>query len=34
MGNSTEFRNAVQAVIEHVSFDINSTVQVFETNIR
>ena len=34
MGNSTEFKHAVQLVIDNVSFDVNSTVQVFETNIR
>ena len=34
LGNTTEFKNAVQRVLETVSFDRNSTVQVFETNIR
>nr|XP_039250499.1 ER degradation-enhancing alpha-mannosidase-like protein 1 [Styela clava] len=34
LGNVTEFKNAVQLVLETVSFDRNSTVQVFETNIR
>jgi mannosidase alpha-like ER degradation enhancer 1 len=34
MGNSSEFRRAVGLVINHVSFDKNSTVQVFEASIR
>ncbi|XP_031563144.1 ER degradation-enhancing alpha-mannosidase-like protein 1 [Actinia tenebrosa] len=34
MGNSSEFKRAVQNVIHHVSFDRNSTVQVFEVTIR
>jgi mannosidase alpha-like ER degradation enhancer 1 len=34
LGNKTEFQRAVQLVIDQVSFDVNSTVQVFEVNIR
>nr|XP_056714312.1 ER degradation-enhancing alpha-mannosidase-like protein 1 [Euleptes europaea] len=34
MGNSSEFRKAVKLVIETVSFDTDSTVQVFEATIR
>ncbi|RUS87428.1 hypothetical protein EGW08_004803 [Elysia chlorotica] len=34
MGNSTEFKRAVKLVIDHVSFNKNSTVQVFEATIR
>lgn len=34
MGNESEFKRAVQLVIDHVHFDKNSTVQVFEANIR
>ena len=34
LGNSTEFKNAVKIVTEQVHFDLNSTVQVFETTIR
>ena len=34
MGNRTEFARAVGLVIKHVSFDQNSTVQVFEVSIR
>jgi len=34
MGNYSEFWRAVKLVQEHVSFDVNSTVQVFEANIR
>ncbi|EDO46917.1 predicted protein [Nematostella vectensis] len=34
MGNSTEFKLAVQHVIDNVHFDRKSTVQVFEANIR
>ena len=34
MGNSSEFRRAVKLVIDHVSFNKNSTVQVFEATIR
>jgi len=35
MGNTTEFKNAVKLVVNHVDFDKSlSTVQVFEANIR
>ncbi|XP_005089315.1 ER degradation-enhancing alpha-mannosidase-like protein 1 [Aplysia californica] len=34
MGNSSEFKRAVQLAIEHVSFNKNTTVQVFEATIR
>ena len=34
MGNSSEFKNAVQLVLDTVSFDKPSTIQVFEANIR
>ncbi|XP_078483513.1 ER degradation-enhancing alpha-mannosidase-like protein 1 [Ciona intestinalis] len=34
MGNSSEFKHAVEVVLNQVSFDLDSTVQVFETNIR
>ena len=34
MGNISEFERAVQLVIEHVSFEKPSTVQVFEATIR
>ncbi|XP_063797356.1 ER degradation-enhancing alpha-mannosidase-like protein 1 isoform X2 [Pseudophryne corroboree] len=34
MGNATEFQKAVRLVIDTVSFDKDSTVQVFEANIR
>ncbi|KAG7157929.1 ER degradation-enhancing alpha-mannosidase-like protein 1-like [Homarus americanus] len=34
LGDAGEFRKAVTLVIENVSFDKNSTVQVFEANIR
>ena len=34
LGDAPEFRKAVQRVIEDVSFDLNTTVQVFEANIR
>ncbi|XP_049588572.1 ER degradation-enhancing alpha-mannosidase-like protein 1 [Syngnathus scovelli] len=34
LGNVTEFRRAVELVIDTVSFDKDSTVQVFEANIR
>ncbi|XP_027206422.2 ER degradation-enhancing alpha-mannosidase-like protein 1 [Penaeus vannamei] len=34
LGDAVEFRKAVQLVIENVTFDKNSTVQVFEANIR
>lgn len=34
MGNTTEFRRAVNLIIENVSFDTDNTVQVFEANIR
>ncbi|CAF0869940.1 unnamed protein product [Brachionus calyciflorus] len=33
-GNSTEFKRASKLVIENLSFDKNSTVQVFEATIR
>ena len=34
MGNKTQFWEAVHLVISHVSFDQESTVQVFEVTIR
>jgi mannosidase alpha-like ER degradation enhancer 1 len=34
MGEQREFENAVKLVARHVSFDQDSKVQVFETNIR
>ncbi|KAL1434838.1 hypothetical protein MTO96_001727 [Rhipicephalus appendiculatus] len=34
MGNASEFRNAVRLILEHVSFDKDNVVQVFEANIR
>lgn len=34
MGNVSEFKRAAKLVIEHVSFDKDCTVQVFEANIR
>lgn len=34
MGNSSEFQKAVKLVINTVSFDKDSTVQVFEATIR
>ena len=34
MGNYSEFQHAVKLVVNHVSFDKCSTVQVFEANIR
>jgi mannosidase alpha-like ER degradation enhancer 1 len=34
LGNSSEFQNAVKMVIRHLSFDKDSTVQVFEATIR
>nr|XP_057929518.1 ER degradation-enhancing alpha-mannosidase-like protein 1 [Doryrhamphus excisus] len=34
LGNVTEFQSAVKLVIDTVSFDKDSTVQVFEANIR
>lgn len=34
VGNVTEFQAAVQLVINNVSFENNSTIQVFEANIR
>lgn len=34
LGNITEFKKAVQLVIDHVSFDQDTTIQVFEANIR
>ena len=34
MGNATEFHRAAQLVVDHVSFDRCTTVQVFEATIR
>ncbi|XP_014673686.1 PREDICTED: ER degradation-enhancing alpha-mannosidase-like protein 1 isoform X2 [Priapulus caudatus] len=34
MGNSSEFKHVIRLVTENLSFDKNSTVQVFEANIR
>ena len=34
MGNNSEFMKATRLIIENVSFDKDSTVQVFEANIR
>jgi len=34
MGNISEFERAVRLVINHVSFEKPSTVQVFEATIR
>ncbi|ELU08304.1 hypothetical protein CAPTEDRAFT_106603 [Capitella teleta] len=34
MGNCTEFKRAVNLVLETISFDKSNTVQVFEANIR
>ena len=34
MGNSTEFKRAVGLVVENVSFDKQTTIQVFEATIR
>ena len=34
MGNVSEFQHAVRLVIDHVRFDRNSTIQVFEATIR
>eukprot|EP00045_Choanoeca_perplexa_P008577 m.80560 g.80560 ORF g.80560 m.80560 type:complete len:576 (-) comp14547_c0_seq1:36-1763(-) len=34
LGNRTAFHNAVAMVVKHVDFDQDSTVQVFEANIR
>lgn len=34
MGNVSEFQQAVRLVIDHVRFDRNSTIQVFEATIR
>ena len=34
VGNASEFRRAAQLVIDNLSFHKNSTVQVFESNIR
>ena len=34
MGNSSEFKRAVELVIDSVSFQRNNTVQVFEATIR
>ena len=34
MGNSSEFKNAVQLVLDNVSFEKDSNVQVFEATIR
>lgn len=34
LGNASEFQRAVQLVVDFVSFDKDSTIQVFEANIR
>ena len=34
MGNASEFQRAVQLAIDNVSFEKNTTVQVFEATIR
>ena len=34
LGNASEFRAAVANIVRHVSFQQNTVVQVFETNIR
>ncbi len=34
MGNVSEFQHAVRLVLDHVRFDRNSTIQVFEATIR
>eukprot|EP00118_Oscarella_pearsei_P011592 m.78695 g.78695 ORF g.78695 m.78695 type:complete len:576 (+) comp36114_c0_seq9:62-1789(+) len=34
LGNASEFKRAVQLVLDKVDFNVESTVQVFETNIR
>lgn len=34
MGNISEFKRAVKLVIENVSFEQDSTIQVFEASIR
>ena len=34
LGNGTEFRAALNDIVRHVSFNQNTVVQVFETNIR
>lgn len=34
MNNASEFEGGVRYIIEHVSFDVDSTVSLFETNIR
>ncbi|CAI7994858.1 ER degradation-enhancing alpha-mannosidase-like protein 1 [Geodia barretti] len=34
MGNTSEFRRAAQLVVDHVTFDRCTTVQVFEATIR
>ena len=34
MGNSEEFKKAVQLIIDNVNFDKSNTVQVFEATIR
>ena len=34
VGNASEFRRAARLVIDNLSFHKNSTVQVFESNIR
>lgn len=34
MGNITEFKRAIKLVIENVSFEQDSTIQVFEASIR
>lgn len=34
MGNASEFKRAVNLVVKNVSFDKDSTIQVFEATIR
>ena len=34
MGNASEFKRAVKQVVDNVSFDKPTTVQIFEANIR
>ena len=34
MGNTSEFHRAAQLVVDHVSFESCTTVQVFEATIR
>ena len=34
MGNASEFHRAAQLVVDHVTFDRCTTVQVFEATIR